>query len=100
VACSTLYKYWATGRNSLETREKLKKFIIENFLFGNDGNSLSDGESFLESGIIDSTGILEVVGFVEDEFGFEVLDEELIPDNFDSVDNLVAYIEKKQKTAD
>jgi acyl carrier protein len=82
----------------LETREKLKKFIVENFLFGKDGNPLDDGESFLESGIIDSTGILEVVGFVEDEFGFEVMDEELIPDNFDSIDKLVAYVEKKQKT--
>ena len=80
----------------METREKLRQYIIENFLFGNENASLDDGESFLESGIIDSTGILEVVGFLEDEFGFEVTDEDLVPDNFDSIDKLIAYIEKKQ----
>ena len=79
----------------METREKLRQFIIENFLFGNEDAALDDGESFLESGVIDSTGILEVVGFLEDEFGFEVTDDELVPDNFDSVDKLVAYVEKK-----
>ena len=80
----------------METKEKLRHFIIENFLFGNEDAGLDDGESFLESGIIDSTGILEVVGFLEDEFGFEVTDDELVPDNFDSVDKLVAYIGGKQ----
>ena len=80
----------------METREKLRQYIIENFLFGNENASLNDGKSFFESGIVDSTGILEVVGFVEDEFGFEVTDEELVPDNFDSIDKLVTYVEKKQ----
>ncbi len=80
----------------METREKLRHFIIENFLFGNEDANLDDGESFLESGVVDSTGILEVVGFLEDEFGFEVTDEELVPDNFDSIDKLVTYVEKKQ----
>lgn len=80
----------------METREKLRQYIIENFLFGNENAPLDDGESFLDSGIIDSTGILEVVGFLEDEFGFEVTDEELVPDNFDSIDKLIAYIGKKQ----
>ena len=83
----------------MEARDKLRKFIIENFLFGNENATLDDGESFLDSGIIDSTGILEVVGFLEDEFEFEVMDEELVPDNFDSVDKLVAYIAKKMQTA-
>jgi acyl carrier protein len=87
------------GRSPLEAREKLRQFIIENFLFGNDNAELDDGESFLDSGIIDSTGILEVVGFIEDEFDFEVMDEELVPDNFDSVDKLVAYIGRKMQTA-
>ena len=80
----------------METREILRKFIIENFLFGNEDAPLNDAESFLESGIIDSTGILEVVGFLEDEFEFEVTDEELVPDNFDSIDKLIAYIGNKQ----
>lgn len=79
----------------MDTKAKIRGFIVENFLFGSDDGSLKDGDSFLESGIIDSTGILEVVGFVEDEFGFDVNDEELVPENFDSIDRLVAYIERK-----
>jgi len=80
----------------LEIKEKIKGFIVENFLFGSDDSSIGDDDSFLESGIIDSTGVLEVVGFIEDEFGIEVLDEELVPDNFDSLSKLVAYVAKKR----
>ncbi|MBN1163402.1 MAG: acyl carrier protein [Candidatus Krumholzibacteriota bacterium] len=79
----------------MEIKEKIKGFVIENFLFGSSDAAFNDDDSFLESGIIDSTGILEVVGFVEDEFDIEVKDEELIPDNFDSVDKLAAYIQQK-----
>ena len=80
----------------MEAREQIKGFIIENFLFGADDSSLGDGDSFLESGVIDSTGILELVGFVEDEFNIEVTDDELVPDNFDSIDRLVSYVGRKQ----
>jgi len=80
----------------LEIREKIKDFIVKNFLFGSDDSSLGDDDSFLESGIIDSTGVLEVVGFIEDEFDIEVLDEELVPDNFDSLSRLVGYVAKKK----
>ena len=80
----------------MDIREQIKGFVIENFLFGSDDATLGDDDSFLESGIIDSTGVLEVVGFIEDEFDVEVLDEELVPDNFDSLNKLVAYIAKKQ----
>ena len=79
----------------METKTQLKDFIIENFLFGSEDASLNDDDSFLETGIIDSTGILELVSFVEDEFGIEVKDEELVPDNFDSVNKLLAYIDRK-----
>ena len=80
----------------MEIKEKIRGFIVENFLFGSDDMSLGDDDSFLESGIIDSTGILEVVGFIEDEFDIEVLDEELVPDNLDSLNKLVSYIGRKQ----
>ncbi len=80
----------------MEIREKIKDFIVKNFLFGSDDSSLGDDDSFLESGIIDSTGVLEVVGFIEDEFDIEVLDEELVPDNFDSLSRLVGYVAKKK----
>ena len=77
-----------------ETRDKVRTFIVENFLFGND-DGLKDDSSFLDEGIIDSTGILELVSFLEEEFGIAVEDEELIPENLDSINNVTAYLEKK-----
>ncbi|WDN87041.1 hypothetical protein BuS5_00009 [Desulfosarcina sp. BuS5] len=76
------------------TKQKIKEFIIENFLFGND-EGLKDDTSFLEEGIIDSTGILELVNYLEEEFEISVDDEELIPENLDSIDNVTAYLTKK-----
>jgi acyl carrier protein len=77
-----------------ELKSKIKDFIIENFLFGN-ANGLQDDTSFLEEGIIDSTGVLELVTFLEEDFGIQVDDEELIPENLDSINNVTAYLEKK-----
>ena len=75
-------------------RDKIKAFIVENFLFGKD-NGLEDDTSFLEEGIIDSTGVLELVSFLEEEYGIAVEDEELIPENLDSIDNVTKYLERK-----
>ena len=72
----------------------IRNFIIENFLFEED-EKLKEETSFLESGIIDSTGILELVSFLEETFGITVEDEELIPENLDSIANIVAYLNKK-----
>ena len=77
-----------------ETKSKIREFIIENFLFG-DNNGLKNDTSFLEEGIIDSTGVLELVTFLEESFGIQVDDEELIPENLDSIDNVSAYLERK-----
>ena len=77
-----------------ETRDKVREFIVENFLFGSD-EELTDEVSFLDEGIIDSTGILELVSFLEEDFGITVEDEELIPENLDSIKNVVAYLEGK-----
>lgn len=77
-----------------ETKSKIKEFIIENFLFG-EANGLQDETSFLEEGIIDSTGVLELVTFLEEDFGIQVADEELIPENLDSINNVAAYLERK-----
>ena len=79
----------------LQKKEKIRQFIIETFLFDADDAALDDDESLLDLGIIDSTGVLEMVAFVEEEFGIEVKDEELVPENLDSISNLAAYIEKK-----
>lgn len=82
-----------------EAKEKVRAFIVENFMFGND-EGLTDETSFLEEGIIDSTGVLELVDFLEETFSISVDDEELIPENLDSIKNLAAYLEKKiQKAA-
>jgi len=73
---------------------KVKEFVVENFLFG-DGESLKDDTSFMEEGIIDSTGILELVFFLEETFGFSVEDDELVPDNMDSLQNISRFINRK-----
>jgi acyl carrier protein len=66
-------------------------------MMGMNPDELSDSDSLLDKGIIDSTGVLELVGFLEENYKFSVEDEELVPENLDSLDNLVKYIEKKKK---
>jgi acyl carrier protein len=78
-----------------EIKDKIRQFIIDNFLFGEAGD-LEDNTSFLESGIIDSTGVLELIGFLEEEFSIQVDDEELIPENLDSINNLCVFLNKKK----
>jgi acyl carrier protein len=78
----------------MDLKTKIRAFIVENFLFGKD-EGLDDETSFLDEGIIDSTGILELVSFIEEEFPIKVEDEELIPENLDSIKNVVAYLERK-----
>ena len=74
---------------------EIRNFIVENFLFGDTANPLNDEDSFLENGIIDSTGVLELVSHLEATFEIKVEDEELIPDNLDSIANVVKYLERK-----
>jgi acyl carrier protein len=81
-----------------EARGKIKSYIVENFLFGDD-KGLEDTTSFLESGIVDSTGILELISFVEETFAIKVKDDELVPENLDSIVNLVQFITSKTGTA-
>ena len=75
---------------------QIRGFIIENFLFGESENGLKDGDSLLEQGVIDSTGVLELVSFVEQTFDIKVEDEELIPENLDSIIYIVDFIMRKQ----
>ena len=77
-----------------DNKSKIRAFIIENFLFGND-DGLKDETSFLEEGIIDSTGVLELVTFLEEDFDITIDDEELIPENLDSINNVTEYLGKK-----
>jgi acyl carrier protein len=79
----------------MDIREKLTQFFEENFMIEL-GNGFGEDDSFLESGIIDSTGVLELVTFLEDDFGIKVKDDEIVPENLDSLNNLEAYIKSKK----
>ena len=79
----------------MSIEDQIKTYILENLLFSDNGHKLAKDASFLEEGIVDSTGVLELVMFVEENFHITVEDEELVPDNFDSVGRLVAYIRTK-----
>ena len=72
----------------------VREFIVENFLFG-DGETLKDDTSFMEEGIIDSTGILELVMFLEETYNIKVEDDELIPENMDNLNNISKYLDRK-----
>ena len=80
----------------MSVEQKIRDYILENYLFTDDQSALSSEDSFLDKGIIDSTGIMEVIFFLEEEFGIQVDDEEMMPENLDSVKNIVAYIGRKQ----
>jgi len=76
--------------------EKIRTFIQNNFLLGDKNRAIKEDESFLQNGIIDSTGVLELVNFIEETYKIKVEDEELVPENLDSIQNLIAYIQRKQ----
>lgn len=74
----------------------IRTYILENFLFTDDESELDSNASFLENGIIDSTGVLEIILFLEQQFGIRIKDEEMVPNNLDSVANIVNFVEMKQ----
>ena len=82
-----------------KVRHDVRQFVIKNFLFGQ-GDQLSDSESFLEGGIIDSTGVLELVGFLEQHFDIAIGRDELVPTNLDSVEFVTSFVERKLTQAD
>jgi acyl carrier protein len=73
---------------------EVRDFVINSFLFGDPG-SLQDDTSFMEGGIIDSTGILELVAFLDSTYGIKVLDAEMVPENLDSVSRVAAFVARK-----
>ncbi len=81
-------------RTLKQHREKIREFIFTNFYVAPD-LTLGDETSLLESGIIDSTGVLEVISFLEEQFGLEVEDREMVPENLDSIDSISAYVARK-----
>lgn len=75
---------------------ELRDFIVENFLFG-DELRFSDADSFLKQGIIDSTGVVEIIAFIEERYGIKVEDDEIAPDNLDSIEKLSRFIDRKAR---
>lgn len=85
----------STGVGDASIREEVKRFIVDNFLFG-DSEGFDENASFLESGAIDSTGILELVTFLEETYQIRVEDEELVPENLGSIDAVTRYLTRKR----
>jgi acyl carrier protein len=75
----------------------LRSFIIENFLFGDDTRTIAGTDSLIQNDLMDSTGILELVAFLEERFGITVADEDIVPDNLDSIDRITAYVMRRQE---
>ncbi|MFA5975331.1 MAG: acyl carrier protein [Elusimicrobiota bacterium] len=76
-------------------KENLRKFIVDNFSFGQSDVKFSDDESLLEKGLIDSTGVLELVTFLETKYKIHIEDNELIPDNLDSIEKMIRFVNRK-----
>lgn len=80
----------------MEIRDQIRRYIAENLLFTDNDFPYDDDSSFLKNGVVDSTGVMELVSYVEKEFGIVVQPQEVVPDNFDSVSNLARYIQRKK----
>jgi acyl carrier protein len=78
-----------------DTKAQVRKFIADNFIMGTSGTQFAEGDSFLQKRIIDSTGFLELVSYLEETFGIKVEDEEMTPDNLDSLNAIDAYVTRK-----
>ncbi|MCB2230481.1 acyl carrier protein [bacterium] len=77
-------------------RQEIRAFIYETYFFGDESEQFEDTDSFMEQGIIDSTGVLELTSFLEEKYGVTVEDDEMVPANLDSVANLISFIERKK----
>lgn len=82
-----------------EIEHQVRSFIEENFVFRSDCAELSDSDSMLDAGLIDSTGILELVAFLEEKFDIHMADADIVPANLDSINAIAAYVQAKKSTA-
>ncbi len=76
-------------------KQQIKKFILENFLFSDDESAIAEQDSLIRGGIIDSTGIHELIFFLEEEFKLSIVPDEMIPANFDSIQTVDAFVSRK-----
>jgi acyl carrier protein len=104
TAAYAVVEYWIANRESKhmskweDVEGKVRGYIMENLLFTSDGSQLANDASLLERSIIDSTGVLEIVLFLEEEFGVKISESEMIPENFDSVNNIVRFVQRLKAT--
>jgi acyl carrier protein len=77
---------------------ELRSFLAENFLLGEEFRGLPGSASLIEAGIIDSTGVLELVGFLEETYDIQIAEAELVPENLDSIDNIVGFVGAKRNS--
>jgi acyl carrier protein len=80
-------------------RSSIRDFLLENYLFTTDTSAIGVDDSLLGRGIVDSTGMLEVIFFIEEKLGVKVKDEEMIPDNLDSINKIALFVEARRKAA-
>jgi len=80
-------------------RTQIRDFILENYLFTNDPSAIDLDDSLLDRGIVDSTGMLEIIFFIEEKLGIKVKDDELVPDNLDSVNKIASFVEARRNAA-
>jgi acyl carrier protein len=78
-----------------EIAPKIRSFVIDNFLFGEEDGRFSNDDSFLDKGMVDSMGILTLVEFVKEKYAISIEDEEIVPDNWDSVNRIAAFVQTK-----
>ncbi len=79
----------------MDTAGRIREFVVESFLYGQEDEGFTNETSLLGAGYVDSTGVLEIIGFLEDAFGISVEDEEMIPENLDSVARMERYVQGK-----
>ncbi|SFN00076.1 Acyl carrier protein [Dokdonella immobilis] len=80
---------------SMDQKKQIKAFVLENYLFTDDESALADGDSLIRDGIVDSTGMLELIGHLEETYAIKVENAEMIPANFDSIDSIAAFVARK-----
>jgi acyl carrier protein len=88
--------YSTEEQEVMSIKQQVRQFILSNYLFTDDESKLADADSLMQSGTMDSTGILELIMFLEETFDIKVGDDEMIPANLDSVDNVVSFVERKK----
>ena len=84
------------GVNADDVKSTVRHYINENFMFGSNAVALADGDSFIERHVLDSTGFLELIGYLEETYSIKVRDSEMIPENLDSLENIAVYVARKR----